>query len=138
MNPPAVRRNDRRQSGPQPHALGPAPRRRLEQRPARGAVLVNAFLELFEREEAIALSALAYPFEVASDRQGLNVHQDRSERSAAYIPMLNMIRGAHVGCNLVQAGNQPLKMNIGPSFASLPIVSLQPRVRAGPAALTRS
>jgi hypothetical protein len=25
----------------------------------------------------------------------------------------------YVGCNLVQAGNQPLKMNIGPSFANL-------------------
>lgn len=27
--------------------------------------------------------------------------------------------GTYVGCNLVQAGNQPLKMNIGPSFANL-------------------
>jgi hypothetical protein len=27
--------------------------------------------------------------------------------------------GTYVGCNLVQAGSQPLKMNMGPSFANL-------------------
>jgi hypothetical protein len=30
------------------------------------------------------------------------------------------VNRTHVGCSLVQAGTQPLKINIGPSVASLP------------------
>jgi hypothetical protein len=53
------------------------------------------------------------------------VHRKRGKGST-YIKIVLLVStgmrlrmGTYVGCNLVHAGNQPLKMNIGPSFANL-------------------